>query len=160
MERSSPIGFAGKLQASKDGVQRDVIKFVLDRRQFIRERRACHQCDPFSDCLIFKERVENTSVSVVSWSTEKNLFAMTIVKTKLYRRCEILVSDVISADFCKKRKKGESIQLRALTFDLLIGTFFATPGVDKIAHGVDGIKSTNKLFKRCRVRHKFSIFLA
>lgn len=105
MERRPPVGFAGKLQASKDAVQCNIIEFVLDCRQFVRKRGACHQRDPFSDCLVFKERVENTGVSVVSWSTKKNLFAMTIVKAKFHRRCKLLVSDVIIRGPLQKGKE-------------------------------------------------------
>lgn len=107
MERRPPVGFAGKLQASEDAVQCNIMEFVLDGRQFVRKRGACHQRDPFSDCLVFKERVENTGVSVVSWSTKKNLFAMTIVKAKFHRRCKLLVSDVIIRGPLQKLQKGK-----------------------------------------------------
>lgn len=68
------------------------MKFIFDCRQFVRKRGTCHQRDLFSDALVFEERVENAGISVVSWSTEKHLFAMTIIKAKLNRGYEILVS--------------------------------------------------------------------
>lgn len=53
----------------------------------------------------------------------------------------------------------ETNSRRQLTFDLLVCAFFTTPSVNKVAGGMNCVIPSNKIFKRCRVRQKFSIFL-
>jgi hypothetical protein len=74
---------------------------------------------------------------------------VTVIEAKLNRRYESLVSDRTIHGLLGGKKKKKSVQLQKLTFYLLVGTLFATPSIDKVAHGVDRIESTNKLFKRC-----------
>jgi hypothetical protein len=92
--------------APKDVVERHVLKLVFDSRQLIRKGRACQERDLPPNFLIFEEGIEHAGVSIVSWSAEKHLLAVAVLKPKLEGRFAMSVSNIVKIKSGRQGEKG------------------------------------------------------